>query len=203
MAAVAGPLGIIVSTSTRRKWITRTSVAVVGLGFGAGLFWLFSSYSQTQVPLHISRAGDVNGYESLPVIAAEPNRVVPDDLRQKYAPPGRAEFHVTCSQDTSIFVLATGVQIEGTSGWKIWAEDYRGEIWRLKTGIPREVCVERPASETWRAYIRYGTEMKGPSLLRAQLREAWSLRSFSNWTGKAWGGGRWSGVYELFSEEAT
>jgi hypothetical protein len=99
--------------------------------------------------------------------------------------------------------LATGVQFRTPSGWKSEAEEYRGEIWRLKAGIPREVCVERSRSETWRAYVRYGTEMKGPSLLRAQLREAWILRSFSNWTGKPWGGGRWSGSYEVFSEEVT
>jgi len=37
-------------------------------------------------------------------------------------------------------------------------------------------------------------------LLKAQLREAWKIKSFSNWTGKAWGGGRYSGSYELFSE---
>jgi len=83
------------------------------------------------------------------------------------------------------------------------SEEYRGEIWRLKSGVAREVCVERPQACIWRAYVRYGTEMKGASLMKAQLREAWKIRSFSNWTGKAWGGGRWSGAYELFSDEFT
>jgi len=42
--------------------------------------------------------------------APRPN-VVPDDLRQKYSPTRRVEFHVACSNDTSIFLLASGVQI--------------------------------------------------------------------------------------------
>jgi hypothetical protein len=65
----------------------------------------------------------------------------------------------------------------------------------------RELCVERPEAETWRVYIRYGKEIRGFSLLKAQLQEAWKIKSFSNWTGKAWGGGRFRGSYELFSEE--
>jgi hypothetical protein len=47
------------------------------------------------------------------------------------------------------------------------------------------------------------TEIKGLSLFKARLREAWILRSYSNWTGKAWGGGRCSGSCEVFSEEVT
>ena len=64
--------------------------------------------------------------------------------------------------------------------------------------------VERPQKETerfWRAYVRYGTEMKGPPSWKARLREAWKIRSFSNWTGKVRGGGRFSGQNECFSEE--
>ena len=83
------------------------------------------------------------------------------------------------------------------------SEESRGEIWRLKSGVTREVCVERPEAAMWRAYLRYGTEMKGAPLIKAQLREAWLKRSLSNWTGKAWGGGRWSGAHELFSDEFT
>lgn len=82
-------------------------------------------------------------------------------------------------------------------------EEYRGEIWRLKSGIAREVCVERPEGETWRAYVRYGTEMKGAQLWEWQIRDTWRDRSFSNWTGQAWGGGRFSGRNELFSTEVS
>ena len=97
----------------------------------------------------------------------------------KYSPTRRIEFHVAATHDTSLFVLATGVQVHAPSGWQILSEEHRGEIWRLKSGYLREVCIERPQGETWRAYLRYGTEMKGVSLVRAQLKEAWSLRSFS------------------------
>jgi len=127
--------------------------------------------------------------------------VVLDDLRQKYSSTRRVEFHVTCSKDTSIFLLASGVQILTPTGWQVLAEEYRGEIWRLKFGVVREVCVERPEAATWRAFLRYGTEMKGVPLIKAQLREARLSRSLSNWTGKAWGGGRWSGAHELFSKQ--
>jgi hypothetical protein len=127
--------------------------------------------------------------------------VVLDDIRQKYPPTHRAEFHVQTSQNTSVFVLATGVQTYTPTGWHTVSEEYRGEIWRLNPGVAREVCVDRPEADAWRAYVRYGTEMKGISLLSAQLKEAWKIRSFSNWTGKAWGGGRWSGTYELVSDE--
>src|SRR5262249_16135166 len=131
------------------------------------------------------------------------SNIVYDDLRQKYDPTHRVQFHVTCTQDTSIFVLETGVLVHTPSGWQTFFKDYRGEIWGLKAGMAREVCVERPQAEMWRAYIRYGMEMRGTSLLKAQLREAWLTRSFSNWTGKGWGGGRWSGTHELSSDPIT
>jgi hypothetical protein len=74
----------------------------------------------------------------------------------------------------------------------------------MKPGIEREMVVERPQKGTeqiWRAYVGYATEMQGPPLWKAQLREAWKIRSFANWTGKAWGGGRFSGRNEFLSEE--
>jgi len=49
--------------------------------------------------------------------------------------------------------------------------------------------------------VRYGAQMKGPPLLKAQLREAWLTQSFTNWSGQAWGGGRFSGANVFFSEE--
>ena len=190
-------------TASRRMRIVSTTIGVIGLGMGLGLVWLLSGESQRTPILVLNREGQTGAHAPRQAVTAERSKVVLDDLRRKYDPRNRVEFRVSSTQDTSIFVLATGVQVRTPSGWKTEAEEYRGEIWRLKAGILREVCAERLPSETWRAYVRYGTEMKGPSLLRAQLREAWVLRSFSNWTGKPWGGGRWSGSYELFSEEVT
>ena len=176
---------------------------MIGLGMGLGLVWLMSRESPRTPILVLNREGQAEAHAPRQPVTADSSKVVLDDLRRKYDPRKRVEFRVSSTQDSSIFVWATGVQFRTALGWKSEAEEYRGEIWRLKAGIPREVCVERSPSETWRAFVRYGTEMKGPSLLRAQLREAWILRSFSNWTGKPWGGGRWSGSYEIFSEEVT
>jgi len=176
------------------------SIALVGLAIGVPFLLLPGDRPQAPPPLRIDRARMYDG--GLRGGAPRPN-VVPDDLRQKYSPTRRVEFHVASSKDTSIFLLATGVQILTPSGWQMLSEEYRGEIWRLKSGVAREVCVERPEAATWRAFLRYGAEMKGVPLIKAQSREAWLNRSLSNWTGKAWGGGRWSGANELFSDEIT
>jgi len=185
---------------TRRSWILSGWIVGVGLAFGVQLLWLSGDQPQAPEMLHIHRGRTC---VSDLAVSAQTTNVVLDDLRQKYARARRVEFHVDCSRDTSIFVLATGVQVHGSSGWQTVYEESRGDIWRLKSGIVREVCVERPESNSWRAFIRYGTEMRGWSLLRAQLKEAWILHSFSNWNGKPWGGGRWSGAFELFSDEVT
>jgi len=122
----------------------------------------------------------------------------------KYSPAQRAQFHVIASQPIAIFVLSTGVQIRTESGWEPFSDEPRNEIWRLKPGMAREVFFERPqieARQIWRVYVRYGTEMRGPELWKWQLREAWQIRSFTNWTGRAWGGGRFGGNHEFFSGE--
>jgi len=183
-----------------RKWITTGSIAVLGLATVSALVWLASGQPHRPQVLRMERA---TTNDDRPGIATPRTKVIPDYLRQKYASTRRAEFDVASSLDTSIFVLATGVQVHTPSGWQMLSEDYRGEIWRLKSGVAREVCVEQPEGQTWRAYIRFGTEMKATSLLKAQIKEAWNIRSFSNWTGRAWGGGRWSGRHELFSDEVT
>jgi hypothetical protein len=176
-------------------------LAVTGLAIGALFLWLSVGQSKAPQVLQCDLAGTFDRGHG--VDAARSN-IVYDDLRQKYHDPAYGvQFHVTCTQDTSIFVRETGVQVPTPSGWQTCIEDSRGEIWRLKPGVAREVCVERPQAAMWRACIRFGTEMKGASLLKAQLREAWLTRSFSNWTGKAWGGGRFSGTYELFSDPIT
>ena len=187
-------------TFFRRNWIVSGSLAPVSLAIGIAFLLLSKDRSQAPPPLRIDRARMYDG--GLGGRAPRPN-VVSDDLRQKYSPTRRVEFHVACSKDTSIFLLASGVQILTPTGWQMLSEEYRGEIWRLKSGVAREVCVERPEAAMWRAYLRYGTEMKGLPLIKAQLREAWLSRSFSNWTGKAWGGGRWTGANELFNDEFT
>ena len=187
-------------TFSRRNWIVSESVALVSLAIGIAFLLLSKDRSQAPPPLRIDRARMYDG--GLGGGAPRPN-VVSDDLRQEYSPTRRVEFHVACSKDTSIFLLASGVQILTPTGWQMLSEEYRGEIWRLKSGVAREVCVERPEAAMWRAYVRYGTELKGVPLIKARLREAWLNRSLSNWTGKAWGGGRWSGANELFSDEIT
>src|SRR5678816_966811 len=146
-------------------------ICLVGLGIVLGVLCLPGSGTQTAQILTMNRADQSAAYSTTaqgPTTAA--STVVLDALRLSFDPRKRVEFLVTGTRNTSIFVLATGVQVRTPSGWKTEAEQSRGEIWRLKAGVSREVCVDRPTSETWRAYVRYGTEMKGLSLLRAQLR---------------------------------
>ena len=158
--------------------------------------------SQSPNPLRIDRqkSGDA-GSEA----AAPATNVISDFYNRKYSMAQRAKFHVTTSQPIAIGVFATGVQIRTDSGWEPFSEEPRNETWRLKPGLAREMYVERPQRETglpWRAYVRYGTEMRGPQLWKWQLREAWQIRSFSNWTGQAWGGGRFKNDgNEFFTEE--
>jgi hypothetical protein len=189
-----------VQTISRRRRILGGSVAGISLLLGISLVPLSDNPPAPLPPLRIERAGAASASSAAPALGTN---LVADDLRQKYSPTHRVEFHVTCDQNTSIFLLATGVQVHTPSGWQVAAEEYRGEIWRLRPGIVREVCVERPDGGNWRAYLRYGTEMKGSPVLRAQIADAWLNRSFSNWKGKAWGGGRWSGSYELLSPPIT
>ena len=47
----------------------------------------------------------------------------------------------------------------------------------------------------------YGPEIKGPLLWKWQLLGAWQSRSLSNWSGQAWGGGRFGVMNEWFSGE--
>ena len=175
--------------------------ALIGLAIGVLLLWLSAGASKAPPVLQCAL---VERFDRGPGVGAARGNIVYDDLRQKYQDPVRGgQLHVTCSEDTSIWVLESGVQVHTPSGWQTRIEDYRGEIWRLKAGMAREVCVERPYAAMWRAYIRYGTEMRGTALLKAQLREAWLTRSFSNWTGKAWGGGRFRGTRELCGAPIT
>jgi hypothetical protein len=184
----------------------RSLIASIGLTIGAmgfGFLWLLGGEPAAMPRLVLNRQGQTTAQAAALTGTEEHVQVVPDELRRKYDPRRRVEFRLSTTHDTSIFILETGVQVATASGWKTEFQEYRGEIWRLKAGDAREVCVEGAPSEIWRAYVRYGTEMKGIPLLRAQLREAWILRSFSNWTGKPWGGGRWSGSHELFSEKVA
>jgi len=188
-------------TTFRHRWTTRTSVAVIGLGFGAGLFWFLVDGIQTEPSLRFNRVGQ-SSTGDLQHDVVRHNSVVADGYQKKYDPRRRVDFHVTSSRDTAIFVLATGVEIQTPSGWKVVLEEPRNEIWRMKSGLAREVYVDGQPRETWRAFVRCGTEMKGPAWLWAKLRDAWRTLSFSNRTVKSWGGGGpWSGSYELFSEE--
>ena len=188
-------------SKSRRKWITSASIAVAGVAAAFALLWSSGNESQTLKGLRVDRQ-KIEGAGS--GVAAPSTNVVPDFYDRKYSPAQRAKFHVTASQPIAIYVLATGVQVRTDSGWKPFSEEPRNEIWRLKPGLAREMFVERPQRETeqtWRAYVRYGTEMKGAPLWKVQLREAWKIRGFSNWTGKPWGGGHFAGRNEFFTEE--
>jgi len=182
----------------RHAWVLRSSIVVVALVVGILFVLLYSHGPQAHQPLRIDRVATNTGDSAL--VAGRTN-VIPDDVRQMYSPTRRVEFVVSSTNDTSIFVLATGVQMLTESGWQVVSEERRGEIWRLKTGVAREVCVERPDAGVWRAYFRYGTAMKGLPLLNAEMKEAWLNRSLSNWNGKAWGGGRWSGAFEVYAPQ--
>jgi hypothetical protein len=176
-------------------------VMVVGVAVTVTWLSLGEKESSTAIPLTLSRqrVGAVDL-----AVSASPTHVIPDFFQLKYPPAQRAQFHLSSSKPATIFVRATGVQIRTDSGWRSYSEEPRNEIWRLKPGTVQNMCVEIPEKESdgiWRAYIRYGTEMHGPPLLKAQVREAWMIRSFTNWTGKAWGGGRFSGQNVLLSEE--
>jgi len=174
---------------------------VVGIAVATAFLWSSGDGSRTAKALRIDRQKIGNAASG---VATPSSNVVSDFFRLKYSPAQRAAFHVTSSQPIAIFVLATGVQIRTATGWEAFSEEPRNEIWRMKPGIAREMVVERPQKGTeqiWRAYVGYATEMQGPPLWKAQLREAWKIRSFANWTGKAWGGGRFSGRNEFLSEE--
>ncbi len=114
---------------------------------------------------------------------------------------GTVAFQLSSPEPCSIFLVSATVEAPEADGWKAAATFARNEIVRLKPNVPQEICVEPSASDPWRLSISYGTEMHGPRLFRLQLREAWILKSFSNWTGRAWGGGRFSGNWTLTSEE--
>lgn len=187
------------SAGSRRAWI-----AVIGLAVASGLLW--SAAHRAPVPIELSIERQEAAAATSAVVAAERagREVRPDFLREKWAAERREEFQVTARRPTAIFVQTTGVQVRRESGWETIFEEPRNEIWRLKPGVVQQFFVERPATETglgWRAFVRYGSEMSGPPLWRAQLREVWRTRSFSNWNGQAWGGGRFSGDRELFAEE--
>ena len=188
---------------SRRRWGVCLSLVGAALTLGWVAWWLANVPPRPLVALQFHRARATNHSATASGNAVTNHGPVPDGLRMKYAPARRAEFHLVSAEDTSIFVLATGVQELTSSGWRTESEDTRNEIWRLKAGRPVEVCVERPGSGTWRAFVRYGFEMRGTTLLKAQVREAWILRSVSNWNGRAWGGGHFEGRVDLFSAEVA
>jgi hypothetical protein len=114
---------------------------------------------------------------------------------------GTVSFQLSCPEACSLFLTTATVEVPQSHGWRPAATYGRNEIVRLKPNIPHEICVDPPRSDDWRVSIAYGTEMHGLRFLQAQLREAWIIKSFSNWTGRAWGGGRFSGNWTSASEE--
>ena len=195
-------------TYIRSLGIMHRKMFITGLGIAVStavvtVAWLSAGEKESSIaaPLILSRQ-QIGAVDLVRSVSA--TNILPDFFERKYSSAQRAQFHVSSSKPAAVFVLATGVQIRTESGWRPYSEEPRNEIWRLEPGTAHDMFVEIPEKQTgeiWRAYIRYGTEMHGPPLLRAQAREAWKIRSFTNWTGKAWGGGRFNGQYELFSEE--
>ncbi len=131
------------------------------------------------------------------VFVGKPTQIDPYN-RHPYA-PNMVAFNLITSNDCSIAVWETGTQWQTENGWETVHEEHRFETWQLTNGIPLQFTVEPPNDGPWRVFIHYGTEMKGLPLLRAQLREAWKLRSFTNWNGNPWVGGRWTGSTRIFS----
>lgn len=188
-------------TISRYPWATIAAAATTGLTLAAAFLFSSDDRSPTGSALRIDR--QQLGNPGTSDVAVSTN-VLPDFFRQKHSPAQRAEFRVTCSEPIAVAVWATGVQVHTEAGWVAFSEEPRNETWRLTPGMARELFVERPppgSRQMWRVCVRYGTEMSGPPLLKAQLWEAWKIRSFSNWTGKAWGGGRFSGSYDLISKD--
>jgi hypothetical protein len=180
------------------KKVVWTSAIVIGLGIG--LYWLLGLTRSAPPSLQIRFAPKAIPTAPLEQSASRSAMVVPDDLCLKFYPPTRLDFHVSSRPECAIYVQASGVQTSSPAGWKTAQEEYRGEIWRLKADNAHELCVEQPPPGKWRVFLRYGTEIEGFGLLKLQLLGVWKSRSFSNWSGKAWGGGRFGGQYELYLE---
>ncbi len=173
------------------RGFTISSVVVIGIAVATAFLWS-RSQSQTLNGLRIDLVDETRGLPQA--------NVVPDNYPRSWFSPHTAKFHMSSTQAAPIFVLSTGVQIRTDSGWKPFSEQPRNEIWRFKPGCPQEFFVDSPQQEKWRAYVRFGKEMRGPQLWYWQSRGVWQDRSFTNWTGRAWGGGRFAGENKLCSE---
>ena len=169
----------------------------IGIAVATAFLWP-GSKPQTPIGFRIDRIIETR---SASWLNNSKTNVVPDNDPRAWFGRHAVRFYLSSTQTTAIFVHATGVEIHTNSSWTTFSEQTRNEIWRLQSGRPQEFFVDVPEGENWRAYIRYGTEMHGLPLLKVQIRGAWKERSFKNWTGKAWGGGRFEGQYELRTEE--
>jgi hypothetical protein len=156
----------------------RVALGVTLLGLSAAACWSLVEQRERMPPLQIRFAGKCS--------------------KPDY---GTASFQLSCAKPCSIFLATATVEVPQRWAWRPETTYGRGEIVRLKANIPYEICVEPPRSGDWRVSISYGTEMHGSRLLLAQMREAWKIKSFSNWTGRPWGGGHFSGSWTLASEE--
>ena len=177
--------------------VRAASVVAVCLILGVLLWCFLKVVSPSSDGIQIKFVGRVAD-RTTTVLSNAP--FVSDDLFLKFDPRSRRAFHVTATRDCSIFVWESGVEILTSAGWKPAQKEYRGNIWRLTSGVPYEVCVERPESTDWRAYIHYAPELRGIDRLKRQVHVAWRSQSFSNWTGKAWGGGFFDGSNYLTGE---
>jgi hypothetical protein len=126
--------------------------------------------------------------------------VHPDYLRRKFRPDLTATYWLQAPTNKAIALWVTGVEVHTDKGWVSYSEEDRHETVRLSAGVAQEICVEFPDYGEWRAYIRYAPELPWWPSFKAKLHEAYLTRSFANWSGRAWGGGRFGGSITQFSE---
>ena len=186
-----------------RRVVLITAAASIAIAFA--LLWSLANLPQPQLHLVCQKIDDAK-------TAPLSTNVVPDFRMSKFHPVLRANFHVTSTNQASILVMETGVQMQTDSGWESFSQEPRNEVWQLKPGITNEMFVARPQAgseqiqriygrdmtQTWRAYILYRTELKGPLLWQMQVRDLWKNWSFANWNRT-----RFGGTNEFFSQEFT
>ena len=175
------------------KLLAIAVITLLSLSTGLALALLTRNQTSAPLPLHLALPNPT-------ATATNTNAIVTDTLRLKWSPENRADFHLSSEIETAIFIHSTAAQVLTPSGWRTENEEIRNEIWTLKPGVAREASVEIPRTgPPWRAHIRYSPRLKGLQDLTANLQDAWITRSFKNWNGKAWGGGRYGGEHEVFS----
>ena len=178
-----------------------TVASAIAMAFA--LLWWLVNRPQPQLYLDCQSIDDAE----IPPLSTG---LVSDFSKEKYHPLLRAKFHVTSTNQVSILVIETGVQIQTDSGWETFSQEPRNEVWQLQPRVAHEMFVKRPEAgteqdqrtyerdmtQTLRAYIRYRTEIKGPLLWKMQIVDVWK-----NWGLANWNQTRFGGTNEFFAQE--